>query len=165
VLPVRSAKATHSNSAKVPLSFQIPNQSAFLSTNPTDSSECPLSSNPETANPDSHFQTNCSAIPVMVQLKSIHLKEGAEESECPLVQFRCRSTPTFVRIHSQKIALELLEKVVLLLQHHSQLLFHSRQTESSRFVIPVTPPMAENIWKASLAISRNGTLRTTSELL
>jgi hypothetical protein len=29
----------------------------------------------------------------------------------------------------------------------------------------VTPPMAENIWKASLAISRNGTLRTTSELL
>jgi hypothetical protein len=67
------------------------NQCAFLSTNPTDSSECPVSSSSGRVTRNSHFPKDCSAIPVILELKSFHLKEGVEKNECPLFQSLCHS--------------------------------------------------------------------------
>jgi hypothetical protein len=47
---------------------------------------------------------------VIVELKSIHLKEGVEEIEYPLFRFHSHSQKTFERIHQQIVALERLEK-------------------------------------------------------
>jgi hypothetical protein len=76
----------------------------------TDSSECQISNNPETELGESHFPKHHSTIRVIRQLKSIHLEQGIEESEYPLLQFRCELEKTFEHIHQPKVALERLEK-------------------------------------------------------
>jgi hypothetical protein len=99
---------------------------------------------------------------VIVELKSFHLKERVEESECPLLRFSCHSQKTFARIHQPKVALGLLEKLVIL-QYRSQSQFHSQQTEiihskvhftfqQANFgsVVAVNLPMAEKTSKALL---------------
>jgi hypothetical protein len=55
--------------------------------------------------------------------KLFHLKEGVEESEYLMIKFCGQSQKTFVRMNPPKVALRLLEKVLLILQNRSQSLF------------------------------------------